>query len=579
MVTKSLTNIPQGRIDKTIIFIFPILITILNSNWIFSPISNYLPDPWFYVGYFRYFFDYAPEYPSNIHYFVERLTWNIPGYLIYHVLPSLIANYVLHLLVCYTALFSLYGILNRFFGNRTALLSTVLLCCYPWFLRAVGWDYVDGAGIALMLLMIYLFSKAQNITNWKAVLFLAGCVHAALLITNLFWVGFAPSWIVYYLSTNYPSTKDKLARLVGEVAYFLMGNLALTLFCSIFYYSVTGDYFFLRHSVDYSHSLSQNEAVSNFIWTYYGSMPATWHIVPLLLVLSSIWQFAQKRRDKSAFDPFLFKTFLFFVIGYGWLITWHMMAQPYLMIFLYCSFAMPGTFLLLGPLLAEPLNKITDRQFNHILLVAAVFLLSPFYLVTKFPELEKIQGNPYFIAIAGIAIILCATRLIQRNTTTIIVVALSILSFLGGGGANIFNPDPNNGKDHFLAIIEASDLIDAYYPNRNYSTFRFWYRKDEKYSTFYNLSTLYLYPWGSSLNRILSNKPPSTVLAFDETDQFHDGDNIVILSSNANASQVLQEANNALILRNAQVLLGHQYSLKEGSVNFELYFTKLKLLP
>lgn len=137
MVTKSLTNIPQGRIDKTIIFIFPILITILNSNWIFSPTSNYLPDPGFYVGYFRYFFDYAPEYPSNIHYFVERVTWNIPGYLIYHILPSLIANYVLHLLVCYTALFSLYGILNMFFGNRTALLSTLLLCVYPWFLRAI----------------------------------------------------------------------------------------------------------------------------------------------------------------------------------------------------------------------------------------------------------------------------------------------------------------------------------------------------------------------------------------------------------------------------------------------------------
>ena len=65
--------------DIIAILFFPLIVTRLNSNWIFTPVTGFLPDPWFYLAYFRYFYDYAPEFPSNIHYFVERLTWNVPG--------------------------------------------------------------------------------------------------------------------------------------------------------------------------------------------------------------------------------------------------------------------------------------------------------------------------------------------------------------------------------------------------------------------------------------------------------------------------------------------------------------------
>lgn len=579
MAAKSLNRISQGGIDKVIIFVFPILITLFNSNWIFSPILAYLPDPWFYLGYFRYFFDYVSKYPSNIHYFVERITWNIPGYFIYHILPPLLANYVLHLLVCYIALFSLYGILNSLFGNRTALLSTLLLSAYPWFLRAVGWDYVDGVGIAQMLLMIYLLGRGQNSKNWKGIAVLAGCVHASLLITNLFWVGFAPGWIVYYLLINSPLSKDKFIRLLGEAVYFIIGNLILTFCCALFYYSMTGNYFFLFHNVAFSlGKLKNNDDLRNFILSFYSTTPATWHLLPALLSFSAIWQLISKRiKPAIPLNPLLAKVFLFFTISYGWLIFWHFISLPYLVIFLYCSFTIPATFLLLGAIIAEPLNKLDYNQFNQILTIAALTLLLPFYLVTQFPSLENIQGNISLIVAAGIIILFCMAR--PLRTTTTLVIMLGILSFLSGGNARVFNSNPNNGKEHFLAIIKASDIVDSSFPNRIYSTFRFWYRMDDNYPIFFSLSSLYLYPWGSSLNNINSDKAPSPVLALYEGDQFHDEDNIVILSSNPDASQVLLEANNAFAKRNAKLELDHRYKIKEGSVVFELYFTKVKLIP
>src|SRR5262245_19700568 len=117
---------PQTRkdyIEITTLIFLPILLSAINSNWIFTLVTNNMPDPWFYLGYFRYFFKYAPTFPSNINYFVERLTWNLSGYFIYHIVSPLVANYILHLTVYYISIFALYGTLLLTRNKRTAFLS------------------------------------------------------------------------------------------------------------------------------------------------------------------------------------------------------------------------------------------------------------------------------------------------------------------------------------------------------------------------------------------------------------------------------------------------------------------------
>src|SRR5215212_4761886 len=264
-----ITQILIKHRDRLILFIFPLILIFINSNWIFTPVTNFVPDPWFYVGYFRYFYDYAPVYPSNAHYFVERLTWNIPGYYLYKIFPPLQGNYVLHLIVYYVAIFSLYGTINLIFNRRTALISALLMGSYPWFLRATGWDYTDGTGIAHMLLLIFLITSAQYSSQWRLSLLVAGAVHASLLITNLFWFGFTPSWVLYFLILNIQTKKFEFKQLTLVALYFFLGNLMTVSIAGLFYYWVTGNYFFLANSIRFSVILTSDEGNRNTVVTIY----------------------------------------------------------------------------------------------------------------------------------------------------------------------------------------------------------------------------------------------------------------------------------------------------------------------
>src|SRR5688572_3548552 len=263
--------------DRFILFIFPLILISINSNWIFTPVTNYIPDPWFYLGYFRYFYDYAPVYPSNTHYFVERLTWNIPGYYLHKTFPPLLANHILHLVVYYIAVFSLYGILHLIFNRRTALISALLMGSYPWFLRAAGWDYTDGTGIAHMLFLIFLITLSQYSSRWRVWLLLAGVVHSSLLITNLFWFGFIPSWVIYFLILNIQTKKFEMKQLILPASYFLLGDLVTVGIAGLFYYWVTGNYFFLTNSVRFSVILRSDEGNRNTVITIYRHMRPYWH--------------------------------------------------------------------------------------------------------------------------------------------------------------------------------------------------------------------------------------------------------------------------------------------------------------
>jgi hypothetical protein len=130
-----------------------------------------------------------------------------------------------------------------------------------------------------------------------------------------------------------------------------------------------------------------------------------------------------------------------------------------------------------------------------------------------------------------------------------------------------------------MAIIDSSDTIDAYYPGHRYQDFRFWFREDINYDIFFSLSALYLYPWGSAIDRPASGKTPPSVLAFDKTDEFHYGDNIVIVSSNPRASEVIAEANQALAAKHVIITLKEEKEIGRGSVHFTLYFTRINPMP
>lgn len=563
MVAERVKRFPGRATDLSILFLFPWLLILLNSNWIFSP-ANGMPDTWFYYAFFRYFFQYASEFPSNSHYFVERLTWIVPGFYVYRIFPPLWANYILHLAVYYTATFSLYGVLRILFNARTALVAALAMGSYPWFLRAAGWDYVDGVGIAHLLLLLFLLLQATRSTHWKLYLFFAGIVHASMLITNQFWMGFAPAWFFFFLLLNHGEQQNKIGRLAIALGYFIAGNLVLSGLVSLFFHAVTGNYNFLENSMQFSRMVAQSEENEKEVTQFYGTMFPYWHILPLLLFLAAAWVM---RQIKGHPYRFCFLVILvFFVLSYAWMIFWHFYAIPYLIIFLYSSYLIPATFLLLGALLSVALAQCSEGRFTQLLIFAVLIFAVPFVLSAW----DEWQDHAYLI-VFFMLVMLAGLALLPRTWIVLpTLISLSALSFLSGRDTWVYLPDRSRNQDNFLAVSDVGRLIDSHYPGWSYNDFRLWYKRDKNVSTYGAIASVYLYPWGSVINM-----SPGRKFAWPRTTRISDG-NIVLLSANPDVQQTIKEAARAFPARNARIEYVDSSLVRHGDVSMTVIFARVE---
>lgn len=557
--------------DRIILFFYPLFLAFLNSNWIFTPASGGLADGWIYYAYMRYFYALAPTYPSNTHYFVERLTWIVPGYYIHQIFSPIVANYIYHLCVYYLAVFSLYGILRLLFNQRTALISALVMGSYSWFLRSVGWDYSDGIGIALMLLMLFLLTLITRSPRWKWYIFLAGMTNAAMLDTNQFWIGFAPGWIVFFLLLNHQSQKLKIKQLLLAASIFLAGNLVIVGLISTFYHSVTGDFNFLKNSIKWSKIIVNDAVNTKGLYDYFGKMPPYWHVLPVILFLAGVIRLLKSKQEEAR-NIFLAIIFTF-VVMFSWMLFWHYTGLPYLIVFLYSSYLIPIIFILFGSLISNGLSKLSEYQYRILTITAFFILASPFILCTIFPAMEKWQGNNWLILISGFGLLVSFVTLTKKYILYLLLFCFVALSYTGGANTYVYFSDRFKNQDNYRVINDVSQEIDSFYPKRSYQDFRLWYKNDINYYTYNALGAFYLFPWGSVVNSY-----PISKLTWPESASVYEG-NIVLLSDQTSVQAVLEEANRALLSKNASLIMEFSKRIKEGSIELTLIFAKLSLSP
>jgi hypothetical protein len=148
---------PVPRWHYVAVFLIPVFLWMVNSNWVFNNIGHM--DPWFYFGLFKHFpriHNLLPSYPG------ERMTWVFPGWVLVHLLGHVHGVIVLHWSLFLISLYVLHYILRRLTDSRTAFAGTVLLGFYPCFIGSNGWDYLEGLSIALFLTSIALLLKAST---------------------------------------------------------------------------------------------------------------------------------------------------------------------------------------------------------------------------------------------------------------------------------------------------------------------------------------------------------------------------------------------------------------------------------
>ncbi|MBL8797545.1 MAG: glycosyltransferase family 39 protein, partial [Planctomycetia bacterium] len=363
--------------ERILLALLPLVLLAWNPGVFVSPLSI---DPWVYFGYYLNLPEFLKLYDGL--YYTTRLSTIVPGYLLYQIFPPLLANFVLHLGLYWISVGCLYGTLRDTVERRAAFVAAFLLGCHPYFLNAVGWDYVDGFGIAYCLLTAWLLTKASRSSHWHWYLFAAGAAAFALGVANISYFLFVPFLVGHYVVLNRQWRRDSLLL---AACWFGLGIVALQVLLGIISYSLAGRFWFLLPSFTWLHGFTR-EAGPN-PWQLPVSqwwMKASWLVFPFLGGVGAAALLLQRWRRGVAAASGIVVYYQFQLLALLLLFlcaTW-LARAPMLQFVHYASLLMPATFLALGGqsrALFAGLSPETSRQYTvgAGLLFTASILLGP----------------------------------------------------------------------------------------------------------------------------------------------------------------------------------------------------------
>ena len=470
----------------------PWLMILVHVPWIFSGASGGLIDTNLYFGFFLDLLGHNKIFPPS--YYGSRLGWILPGYAVFKIFSPLSADYVLHFSFYYAAIFSAYLILKQTISPRAALVGSTIMGSYCFYLYAMGWNYVDGAGILYLLLTTLGLTYAVTRPNWRCWLAIGGAAYASMIYSNLFLIVFALPLLVYY----YLARSDKDRRpLLPSFLFLLSGFLALTVLISLISkYLLGGELFFWTPSVEFANSFSKQPnpfRVPFVIW----SPKAVWLILPALAILTSCgFLFQVWKRKPHTYRRFqvlfpgvlLLSTLIFF--------TFQLIGQPVLQVFLYASYLIPFSFLAIGAQLSPLVDQLSLRSFVLLLcgVVGILFLPYIFFLAESVPEqwllhhLSRI-GAGFLIA----EIILLGSRIPKRGWALFVLSTVLVFSGVVNAAArSIFDwRDMATEENSFLAVVQGTRTIQQIRPGTN---LLFWYNLDEPAGALYrSITSTYLW--------------------------------------------------------------------------------------
>ncbi len=156
-----------GNFGTVLVSLLPLAIFALRPDVLNNRIGDI--DTWFYFGHFTSFPDYRSFDIVFNNYYQTRLPYLIPGAAIFQLFTLGWAKLIFAYLVAAVAIASLAFALRTQVGRTAALLAAVLLISDIFFVRMVGWNYVDNGIVAYYALTIAALTAAGRSPAHKAV--------------------------------------------------------------------------------------------------------------------------------------------------------------------------------------------------------------------------------------------------------------------------------------------------------------------------------------------------------------------------------------------------------------------------
>ena len=353
--------------------LLPLALLGIDSDWIFSGPHR---DAWIYYGYYENAVFYLKRFPDL--YYSSRLAVALPGFVAHHAFPPLAANLLLHLVLYWTAAVSFYLVVKDLLGPRAALLASVALGCHPFFLLAIGWNYVDGFGIAYYLLMLQLVTWATRSPSWRWLLLAAGATATALISTNIFYAVFLPTaagqfWVLNRERARIPS--------VAAALWAALGTAGLLLILGSFTWAIGGRFFYLNSSLQFA---ADNMGAPNIFRdaTYAWLPEAVWLVFPAVTFAGSVVVIGRALMPGSPNrDRFLLWSQVQFVYASLLFLYCHVLADmAVLQHFYYSTLLIPAAFLAFAGQIAVPAG-FGGARLAAIAGVVAVLHMAPRFVL------------------------------------------------------------------------------------------------------------------------------------------------------------------------------------------------------
>ncbi|MGA3241162.1 MAG: hypothetical protein ABSG03_33265 [Bryobacteraceae bacterium] len=499
-----------------ILAVLPLVLALLNDYWAFTSSQSPMIDPWLYTSYFLHLKAQLLAFPGA--YYGDRLSYNVPGWLVYHTLGPWVGNYVIKLFTIYTAIFALYYAVLTLFDESTALISCALISVQPYFLMAFGWDYVDGIGIAYYSLSLLFVLRATTSYKWRILLFTAGIFTTCLVTTQLLWMNIAWTVPLLYFVTNSLYSKH---RFWESLSIFLAGSAAAFAVWSCVYYFLTGHWFYIANSVRHTlHGFGAAQKVATPIGGWIGE--AHWLAPYSALIPAALWLLC--RRQATSRQRICLALF---AVSYLTIWVWELVGFPFTKLFFYSDYIFPVYVLALAALLndwAKALRQSASIAIAGFVVATGGTMLFSMPLfdrlqqilitcISQHPSLSTLWGyQALWVAAIGAAagVFLCIPRF--RRTLpaafiggTLFMCSLQLtLQWRQGWFSKSPGSDYTN-KEGFRLILDADAWTNHVRSDRRMLV---WYDQTEpRLGIISGLSSLYLWGW-SLLNFHLPNLEP-----------------------------------------------------------------------
>lgn len=379
-----------------------------NAGWV---------DAWIYYGYFKDLFVNVGDKPY--HYAGTRWPFLLPGVIAYSFLDTFRANVLLHFFWYWVSIVPFTALVRLLAGRRAAIVGCLLLGTHGWFIRSIGWDYLDGARNGFFLVSVYLVVKSTRSGSDRLFIFLAGAAYACMLLSHFFALVFGPILPFIFVFASGRRTCAEIVRALARFAvWFSAGAFTLLFVLSTFHWSIVGGIMLLP-SLEYS----ANRGTSDFGGISLGWIgQAFWLVMPALALLAGTFSFFKRNSRPGVCRPELWAITLTYSLLPLALINWSTEDGPQMLLcfFHYANYLIPTTFITLALFFSEniPLER---KRPAYILAAAAVAVLvnglfSPFETST----------SPLPLLIVGAAVLSLVFFLRVKN----VVAATAFLVFV-----------------------------------------------------------------------------------------------------------------------------------------------------